>query len=170
MTFSRRLRTLFATLLKMLLPFSWSVLYLTGITAQCVSQYLHHASQNQSSPITSKICGRGRIRTHGTLSRPTVFKTAAIDRSATLPDAGLSRLSPLPAIGVCLFAGRLSSENALQKEMKLGAHPHIADLTRTACAVRTPALSSRHPIFQPWQRARRARSTPGTTPCTPPRS
>ena len=58
-TLLRRLRTLFATLLMMFLPFSWSVLETTGITTQCVSQYLHHASQNQNSPIISKSLSSG---------------------------------------------------------------------------------------------------------------
>lgn len=30
-------------------------------------------------------CGRGEIRTHGTLASPPVFKTGALNHSATLP-------------------------------------------------------------------------------------
>ena len=39
-----------ATLPRIFLPFNCSVLYYTGITAQCVSRYLPHASQNQIGP------------------------------------------------------------------------------------------------------------------------
>ena len=36
--------------------------------------------------------GRGGIRTHGAVSRPPVFKTGALNRSATLPEARLLRV------------------------------------------------------------------------------
>lgn len=36
-------------------------------------------------PLTNFCCGSGRIRTYGGLTTPTVFKTAALNHSATPP-------------------------------------------------------------------------------------
>ena len=42
--------------------------------------------------INKKIGGRGGIRTHGTLAGTPVFKTGALNHSATLPDFGIIQL------------------------------------------------------------------------------
>src|SRR4051812_42567794 len=46
-------------------------------------------------PGSVSIGGGGGIRTHGPLARPAVFKTAALDRSATPPET-LTPRPPLP--------------------------------------------------------------------------
>jgi hypothetical protein len=45
--------------------------------------------------VPTDIGGRGGIRTHGTLAGTPVFKTGALNRSATLPAKGLQALSRL---------------------------------------------------------------------------
>ena len=47
------------------------------------------------TPLTGILGGRGEIRTHGGLAPTTVFKTVALNRSATLPNKSLrARIIP----------------------------------------------------------------------------
>ena len=51
--------------------------------------------------------GRGGIRTHGTVSGTTVFKTVSLNRSDTLPYCGKTRLYYTI---VCLFVNHFTTE------------------------------------------------------------
>ena len=66
--------------------------------------------------------GEGEIRTHGTLSRTTVFKTVAINRSATSPNFADGYALPFPAarsqrplhdLGLVSVLGRGVGDSAL---------------------------------------------------------
>ncbi len=58
-----------------------------------------HAIPTAAERLTTQIGGRSGIRTHETLARPTVFKTVAFVRSATLPGGTLpGRQAPFETI------------------------------------------------------------------------
>ena len=57
---------------------------------------MSYCSQNFLKPyILDNIGGRGEIRTHGGRKPTTVFKTVALNRSATLPKAELYQIIPV---------------------------------------------------------------------------
>ena len=65
-----------------------------------------HAGETAGSP---RADGGGGIRTHGTLARPTVFKTARFDRSRTPPTGSVCRTQPADAAGRSGRSGRSGS-------------------------------------------------------------